>query len=349
MTGTKNPFDIALTGTGSGTVTPAFPTPATVPVTSNGFTATGLTVGALTLGFDPPAGQVLTLVSNTSGTPIGGTFTHLAAGGTLATTHGGRSLLFRASFTGGDGNDLTLTLLAPEIAIEQPAGTDLAAGGSNSFGTVILGSPVSLVFTIRNTGAGILNGLTITKTGADQAAFDVTAAPTAPVSGPTGSTAFTVRFFPTTSGAKTAVLHLANDDSNENPFAITLTGRALATTDDTDGDGLNDAAEFQLAALGFDWQLSQSALVNTLMTNANLAGLYTQSQVQALNVGVPLLAKNPVTGKFKLTLGIAKSANLVEFYPFPLTAPDTTINPQGKLEFEFSVPDHAAFLRVEAE
>ncbi|MCX6876243.1 MAG: hypothetical protein NTW21_20920 [Verrucomicrobia bacterium] len=57
----------------------------------------------------------------------------------------------------------------------------------------------------------------------------------------------------------------------------------------------------------------------------------------------------PHSGKFKLTLGIAKSANLVEFYPFPLTAPATTINPQGKLEFEFSVPDHAAFFRVEAK
>ncbi|MCX6876244.1 MAG: choice-of-anchor D domain-containing protein [Verrucomicrobia bacterium] len=349
MTGALNPFDISLTGTGSGTVTPAFPTPATVPVTSNGFTATGLTVGPLTLGFDPPAGQVLTLVSNTSGNPIGGSFTNLAAGGTLATTYGGRDLLFRASFTGGDGNDLTLTLLAPEIAIEQPAGTDLAAGGSKSFGTVILGSPVSLVFTIRNTGAGILNGLTITKTGADQAAFDVTAAPVAPVSGPSGSTTFTVRFFPTASGAKTAVLHLANDDANENPFDLTLTGQALSPTDDTDGDGLNDAAEFQLAALGFDWQLSQPALVNTLMTNSNLAGLYTQSQVQALNVGVPLLAKNPVTGKFKLTLGLQKSADLLHFAPFPLTTPGTTINGQGKLEFEFTSPDDAAFFRVQAE
>ena len=141
----------------------------------------------------------------------------------------------------------TLTLLAPEIAVEQPVGTDLIDGGTKSFGKVVLGSSASLTFTIRNTGAGILNGMTLTKNG------------------------------------------------------------------------------------------------------ANLAGLYTQAQVQALNVGVPLLTRNPATGMFKLTLGIEKSAKLMDFVPFPLTAPATTINAQGKLEFEFTSPDDAAFFRVHAE
>jgi len=48
---------------------------------------------------------------------------------------------------------------------------------------------------------------------------------------------------------------------------------------DTDGDGLNDLAEYRLRDLGFDWQTAQSALVNALFTNANVAGLYTSSNV----------------------------------------------------------------------
>jgi hypothetical protein len=114
---------------------------------------------------------------------------------------------------------------APEIAVEQPAGTDLVDGTATvSYGTVLVGATSDLIFTIKNTGTVALTGLGITIDGANAAMFTVTASPTAPVSGPSGSTTFTVRFAPTSAGAKTAALHLASNDSNENPFDITLTG-----------------------------------------------------------------------------------------------------------------------------
>lgn len=128
-------------------------------------------------------------------------------------------------------------------------------------------------------------------------------------------------------------------------FTVTV----LTFTQDSDGDGLNDASELQMAALGFDWQTNQTALVNTLMSNANGAGLYTTSQVQALNVGTPLISKNPTTGLFKLTIGVEKSTNLQTFTPFPMTAPQTSINGAGELEFYFTVPDNAAFFQIRAE
>lgn len=117
---------------------------------------------------------------------------------------------------------------APEIAVEQPVGTNIADGGSKSFGNVNTGSNASLGFTIKNTGGANLTGLGITIDGANAGDFSVTANPTAPVSGPSGSTAFTVRFAPTTAGAKTAVLHIANNDGDENPFDITLMGTGVA-------------------------------------------------------------------------------------------------------------------------
>ena len=326
----------------------AFSTPASVALAVNGFTATGQTVGAITLGFAPAPGQVLTLVNNTSTNPIVGVLTNLPNGGTIATSYGGRNFLFVADYSGGDGNDLTLTLLKPEIAVEQPLLTNIADGGTHGFGTMILGSPASLVFTIKNTSPGILNGLTITKSGTDQAAFIVTVSPTAPLAGPAGTTAFTVQFNPATSGAKTAAIHIASDDADENPFDIILTGQALSATEDTDTDGLNDVAEYNMRDLGFIWNAPQPSIVNIYKVNANVAGYYSLPQVQALNVGTPLIQRNPATGKFKLTIDWKKSTNLVNFFDFPAPASSAvSISPTGDVEFEFPSPDAAAFYRIE--
>ncbi|MBE0540032.1 MAG: choice-of-anchor D domain-containing protein, partial [Verrucomicrobia bacterium] len=122
------------------------------------------------------------------------------------------------------------TAAVPEIAVEQPAGTDLVDGvGSRNFGSVLVGTNTSLTFTIRNVGSANLTGLGITIDGADAAQFTVTANPTAPVA-PGGSTTFTVRFTPTSAGVKNAALHIASNDSDENPFDIALTGTGTTAT-----------------------------------------------------------------------------------------------------------------------
>jgi hypothetical protein len=52
-------------------------------------------------------GRVLTLISNTSPNPISGTFSNLPDGG-IVTINGNN---FQASYEGGGGNDLTLTVV----------------------------------------------------------------------------------------------------------------------------------------------------------------------------------------------------------------------------------------------
>jgi hypothetical protein len=52
-------------------------------------------------------GTVFTAISNTSANPIAGTFANLPNGG-IVTVNGNR---FQASYSGGDGNDLTLTVV----------------------------------------------------------------------------------------------------------------------------------------------------------------------------------------------------------------------------------------------
>jgi hypothetical protein len=104
---------------------------------------------------------------------------------------------------------------------------------------------------------------------------------------------------------------------------------------DTNGDGVLSQAEFDAV---------RSHLADELASQ-NAAGFYSQSQVQSLNVDVPLLSQvGP--GQFKLTLGVHKSTLLNGFQPMPLSAP--TIN-GDKLEFLFTAPDRAAFYRIEAK
>ncbi len=53
------------------------------------------------------AGTVFTVINNTSSSPISGTFSNLADGSTF-TSNGNN---FQASYEGGTGNDLTLTVV----------------------------------------------------------------------------------------------------------------------------------------------------------------------------------------------------------------------------------------------
>jgi hypothetical protein len=85
-----------------------------------------------------------------------------------------------------------------------------------------------------------------------------------------------------------------------------------------------------------------------VLTSPNTYDLYTTTQVQAMNVDAPLIERDPATGEFILTIGLEKSTDLENYSPFPVTMPQATITPQGKLRLRFSVPDNAAFFRVEA-
>ena len=75
--------------------------------------ANGVTINGATFAFQGTAqgtlraGLTFTAISNTAATPISGTFSNLADGAIL-TVNGNN---FQASYEGGDGNDLTLTVV----------------------------------------------------------------------------------------------------------------------------------------------------------------------------------------------------------------------------------------------
>ena len=110
-TGTGNTGQVQISvGT---VITASFSSAATPAIVSPGY-AIDNSILSLTLTYAPNPGDVLTVIQNTGGSPINGTFTNLPDGGTITASYNGVSYTFLASYEGGSsGYDLTLTYQPP--------------------------------------------------------------------------------------------------------------------------------------------------------------------------------------------------------------------------------------------
>ena len=234
----------------------------------------------------------------------------------------------------------------PDITVEQPALTVIPNAGTKSFGNVLAGSNTSLTFTVSNPGTANLTGLGIALDGTNATEFSVTTNPVPPLV-PGATTTFTIQFAPASAGTRTAVLHLTSNVTNgKTPYNLNLTGRALAPNGDDDGDGISNATELALTALGFDPLVNNSSLLTALQNNAPGLSLYTADSVQSLALGKPLLSRDLATGHFHLSLSIEKSPNLSGWSPLLGFSP--TYDPAtGKFDIDIT-PDtsNVQFYRV---
>ena len=118
----------------------------------------------------------------------------------------------------------------PEINVKQGV-SNVPDGGGYAFGSVLLGGSGGIVtFTIENQGTAFLDLDGTPKVavgGPDAAMFVVNPQPASPIA-PDGSSTFTITFTPSSVGAKTATVTIANKDADENPYDITLTGNGIA-------------------------------------------------------------------------------------------------------------------------
>ncbi len=324
---------------------------------------------SFTYGSLPVVSGVSPGVGSTSGgnivTVTGSNFT-----GTTSVTFGGMPV---ASFTVANATTLNCTTPARGPGLVNVIVTNAFGSGTGTNLYTFANPPVvSLV----NAAGGSTAGGTVVSihgsgfTGASAVTFGGTAATNVTVNNDTRITATT----PVGAAGLVNVVVSA--------FGMSGTGTGLyryapaSSSTDTDGDGLNDAAELYLSAFGFDPGTAQAAQVtsflagnvlfnlaqfdtnrttgrNDVINDPNPYDLYTTSQVEALHFPTPLIKHNPATGVFTLTLGVQKSTTLMpgSFQPFSMTtAPDAvrTFNSEGKLEFQFTSPENAAFFRLEA-
>ncbi|MGC8893196.1 MAG: choice-of-anchor D domain-containing protein, partial [Candidatus Saccharicenans sp.] len=112
----------------------------------------------------------------------------------------------------------------PEINLKVGS-TNIVSGSYVEFRTSP-GTYIDKTFTIENVGDAILNlsgSPIIVINGPDANQFSVIQQPTASLA-PGATTSFIIRFSPCSSGTKSAVISIANDDLDENPYLINLTG-----------------------------------------------------------------------------------------------------------------------------
>jgi hypothetical protein len=113
---------------------------------------------------------------------------------------------------------------SPEVAVLSPTNTNLNDNGSANFGTVTTGEEKFLSFTLKNIGDATMTGIVPTIVpSAASGDYTVTTPPDTSIP-PGGSSVFTVRFVPAANGKRAAKLQIANNDFDENPFDINLTG-----------------------------------------------------------------------------------------------------------------------------
>lgn len=180
------------------------------------------------------------------------------------TTSGNKS----ASLTieNNDPNNGTLTISLTGTGVVETANgeihltlgaDDIASGQTVDFGNVALTMTREKIFTIHNNGSENLS-LTgdpiVNITGANASAFSSTTPST--TIAPASSATFTVTFEPTSEGTKTANLSIENNDSDENPYTITLTGNATATPE-AEMDVLQDTTDI---VSGGSFDFGQSSL-----------------------------------------------------------------------------------------
>ena len=129
-------------------------------------TSLNLTRLAVTVGYPAAIGDSFTILNNTSASPVSGTFfspaffplaegSHLAAPG---------SHYFRISYTGGDGNDIVLTKVAPPVATVTGFTAVSGTGGNTGFTIVNLTAAAAAGLTYRLEGSTDLTAWTVLTT-----------------------------------------------------------------------------------------------------------------------------------------------------------------------------------------
>lgn len=136
---------------------------------------------------------------------------------------------------------------------------------------------VATTFVIRNTGSSDLSKLIITGTGVDITSFNFNQ-PAATLVAPGGSTTFAVTFVPTAAGPRTARLHIASNDPNENPFDIDLFGAApvpdIAVQYPSGTDLIDDVSVINYGATGSNSSASKTFTIrNSGLATLNLLGI----------------------------------------------------------------------------
>ena len=139
-----------------------------------------------------------------------------------------------------------LSLSAAELNMMDSGGSPLVSRSSDiGFGNSDLETPSRTeTITIFNDGSEPLTDLEVFAEGAHSSDFMVSS-PAMQTLAPGTATTLDITFVPSASGPRSASLYLMSNDSDENPFVISLSGIGYPADEtlDSDGDGSSDVEE----------------------------------------------------------------------------------------------------------
>ena len=128
-----------------------------------------------------------------------------------------------------DSQNFAMYPIVQEIAVYTGAGTNAANERTDNAGVHVFpgaqvgSNSVPQIFTVKNRGGNNLTGLALTKTGPHPGDFNLGTLGVTTLS-PNVTTTFTVVFSPMASGTRDAIVNIASNDGNENPFRIRVSG-----------------------------------------------------------------------------------------------------------------------------
>ncbi len=154
--------------------------------------------------------------------------------------------VYNADYSSYDDIVASTTIIYPEMDVQgnsnaiSNGSTTPSTTNNTDFGNVNINNNKDIVYTIENTKGGFPpsdrgklflkdnGGGYVELSGTDASMFSVTVAPTSPINPAGGTSDFTVRFIPTSTGTKTATITIYNNDSDENPYTYSIQGTGVA-------------------------------------------------------------------------------------------------------------------------
>ena len=206
-----------------------------------------------------------------------------------------------------------------EIDVQRPAASSIADGGNDALGTTLVGIAAPFTYTIQNVaGAGDIN-ITAPVTAASLANCNVAITqPGVTLLSPGTSTTFQVNVTAVAPGAFSFALVIPNDDANENPYNIAVSGNAVTppqlsatspvnygssnlgvptalvghTITNTGGATLNVTSISIVGANAGDWALIGAPATMTIAPGANqvLQGQFTPTAAGARTAQLRLVS-----------------------------------------------------------
>jgi uncharacterized repeat protein (TIGR03803 family) len=140
-------------------------------------------------------------------------------------------------------------IIAPEIEVLDGS-VELTDNVSTiAFGSLNTGGLSTRAITIRNAGSAALTGISLSFFSGDSAHFQFNTLASSVAAGQ--QITFNLSFFPLSAGAKSTILRIASNDSNENPFEIPLTGTGTSAPEISVESPLNTPLTNGVSSLEF--------------------------------------------------------------------------------------------------